>query len=116
MIHPRHLIKHAVARRALRGYPLFDVPHKRPERAMTEAEAHENFDYFMGVRSGRLAYFTDWMRKNFAVKATLDGHGIAAVSNWADNYAGGLIRRDGRDPLDVWATYAPIWEEAYAGF
>ena len=116
MIHPRYLIKHAVARRALRGYPLYDVPHKRPERAMTEAEAHENFDYFMSVRVGRLAYFTDWMRKNFAVKATLDGDGIAAVSDWADNYAGGLIRDDGRVPLDVWATYAPIWEDAYAGF
>jgi hypothetical protein len=116
MIHPRYWIKHALARRALRGYPLHDVPHKRLERAMTEAEAHENFDYFMSVRAGRLAYFTDWMRKNFAVKATLDGDGITAVSDWADNYAGGLIREDGRLPMEVWATYSPIWEGAYAGF
>lgn len=116
MIHPRYWIKHAVARHALRGYPLYDVPHKRPERVMTEAEAQGNFDYFMNVRVGRLAYFTDWMRKNFAVKATLDGDGIVAVSDWADNYAGGLIREDGRVPLEVWATYAPIWAEAHAGF
>lgn len=109
-------MKHAVARRSLRGYPLYDVPHKRLERAMTEAEAHENFGYFMSVRDSRLAYFTNWMRKNFSVKATLDGDGITAVSDWVDEYAGGLIRNDSHIPQEVWASYDPIWREAYAGF
>jgi hypothetical protein len=116
MIHPRYWIKHAVARRALRGYPLYDVPHKRLEREMTEAEAQENFDYFMSVRDSRLAYFTDWMRRNFSVKATLDGDGITAVSHWADEYAGGLVRNDSHIHLEVWSSYVPIWREAYAGF
>ncbi len=76
MIHPRYWIKHLVARRALRGYPLYDVPHKQAERAMTGAEALENFNYFMSVRLGRLAYFVHWMTKNFAVKTT-SRHGRA---------------------------------------
>lgn len=50
MIYPRYWIKHSIARRALRGYPLYDVPHKQSERTMTEAEAQENFHYFMSVR------------------------------------------------------------------
>lgn len=116
MIHPRYWIKHLVARRALRDYPLYDVPHKRLEREMTEAEAQENFDYFMSVRDSRLTYFTDWMRRRFSIKATLDGDGIIAVSDWADEYAGGLIRTDSHISLDVWASYNPIWREAYAGF
>lgn len=116
MIQPRYWIKHAVARRALRGYPLYDVPHKRLEREMTEAEAQENFDYFMSAWDSRLAYFKDWLRRIFSVKATLDGDGITAVSDWADEYAGGLIRNDSHIPLEVWASYDPIWREAYAGF
>lgn len=116
MIHPRYWIKHAVARRALRDYPLYDVPHKRMERTMTEAEAQENFDYFMNVRVSRLAYFTDWLRRGFSVKATLDGDGITAVSDWADGYAGGLIKNDSYILDNVWASYAPVWRETYAGF
>src|SRR5258708_37602086 len=89
MIHPRYWIKHAFARRALRGYPLYDVPHKRAEGKMSEAEAQQNFDYFMHVRLSRLAHFTDWLRNNFAVNAALDGEGLRAVGRWADDYGGG---------------------------
>jgi hypothetical protein len=116
MICPRYWIKHLLARRALRGYPLYDVPHKRAEKTMTEAEAQENFDYFMSVRLGRFAFFVDWMRRNFAVEATLDGEGLTAVSNWADDYGGGLIQYPGHLALDIWANYCPIWDSAHAGF
>jgi hypothetical protein len=116
MIHPRYWIKHLVARRALRGYPLYDVPRKQAERTVTETEARENFDYFMSVRLSRLAYFTDWIRKHFAVKATLDGEGLTAVSDWADAYGGGLICAEDHVALNIWATYEPIWDAAFAGF
>jgi hypothetical protein len=116
MIRARYWIKHAMARRALRGYPLYDVPHARAERAMTEAEAQENFDYFMSVRLRRLASFVDWMSQHFAVELTLDGDGLRALSAWADEYGGGLVPGAAHDALDTWATYAPIWSGAYAGF
>jgi len=115
MIRPRYWIKHFIARRASRGYPLYDVPHKQSERTMTEAEAQENFHYFMSVRLHRLAYFLEWLRENFAVNATLNGEGLTAVSNWADEYGGGLIQYEGHVALEIWANYRPIWDAAYAG-
>lgn len=76
MIHPKFWLKHARARRALRGYPLYDVPHKQAEGTLSEKEARENFDYFMRVRLERLAFFQEWLKKNFGVNATLDGDGV----------------------------------------
>src|SRR3954470_6082536 len=116
MIYPRYWIKHHLARRALRGYPLYDVPHKRPERTMTEAEAQENFDFFMSVRLGRLAYFVDWMKTTFAIKASLDGDGLAAVSNWTEDYGGGLIWNEGHIASEIWDNYQPSWTGRYAGY
>jgi hypothetical protein len=116
MIYPRYWIKHLTARRALRGYPLYDVPHKRAERTMTNAEAQENFNYFMNVRRSRLAHFINWMSEHFAVKPTVDGDGLMAVSDWADEYGGGLIPADSNAALSTWATYEPIWNDANAGF
>ena len=114
MIRPRYWIKHLTARRAVRGYPLYDVPHKRAERTMTESEAQENFDYFMNVRLARLAHFVNWMDEHFSIRPTIDGDGLTAVSNWADEFGGGLIRRN--DALNTWATYEPIWNDSDAGF
>jgi hypothetical protein len=115
MIYPRYWMKHSIARRKLRGYPLYDVPHKQSERTMTEAQAQENFSYFMSVRLRRLAYFSGWLKDNFAINATLDGEGLMAVSNWADYYGGGLIQYEGHVTLEVWENYQPIWDAAYAG-
>jgi hypothetical protein len=39
-----------------------------------------------------------------AVEATLDGEGLTAVSNWADDYGGGLIQYQGHVALDLWAN------------
>jgi hypothetical protein len=117
MIYPRHWISHMVARRALRDYPLYAPPHKGMERDMTEAKAEENFDYFMSVRRSRLAHFAEWMNSHFAVKVTLDGSGLTAISNWADKYGGGLLSADCKAVAPtVWATYRPTWNNLYAGF
>ena len=116
MIHPRYWIKHFLARRAIRGYPFYDVPHKRAERTISAAEAQENFDYFMSVRLSRLAHFVGWLRMNFAVEATLDGDGLTAVSNWTDKYGGGLIGNEGHIASTIWEDYQPAWTVKYAGF
>jgi hypothetical protein len=117
MIYPRYWIRHAVARRALRGYPVYDVPHKDAEGKMGEARAQENFDYFMRVRLGRLAYFTGWLRKNFGVEAILNGEGLQAVSRWTEAYGGGLIGGDDfLTMMKIYGTYQPRWEGALAGY
>lgn len=55
MIRPHFWLKHFLARRAVRRYPLYDVPHKRAEATMSEAEVQENFAYFMRVRLDRFS-------------------------------------------------------------
>lgn len=115
MIYPRFWLKHAHVRRALKGYPLYDVPHKKSEQKLSEGEARENFDYFMCVRLERLAFFRNWLRTNFGVVATLDGDGIRAVSRWVDDYGGGLIG-DETYTMAIFADYQPRWEGVYAGY
>jgi hypothetical protein len=117
VIRPRYWIKHAIARRALRGYPVYDVPHKGAEGKMGEARAQENFDYFMRARMRRLTYFTGWLKSNFAVTAALDGEGLRAVSHWADDYGGGLIGiEDFPTRMKIFGAYQPRWEGAFAGY
>ncbi len=108
MIYPRLWLKHFRARRALKNYPLYDVPHKKSERKLKEKQVQENFAYFMSVRKERLAFFQNWLRQNFGVKATLDGDGVTAVSRWADTYGGGLVF-DECPTLLPFTTYQPIW-------
>lgn len=117
MIRPRYWIRHLIARRALQDYPIYDVPHKEAEGEIGEARAKENFDYFMQVRMGRLAHFTDWLRNHFAVKATLDGEGLRAVGRWVENCGSGLIGdEDLLSRMMIYGTYQPAWEGAYAGY
>jgi hypothetical protein len=115
MIHPKFWLKHMRARRAIKGYPLYDVPHKQAEAELPESQAQENFDYFMKVRLDRLAFFQKWLLDNFGVKASLDGDGVRAVGQWVDDYSGGLI---GDEPhaMGIFADYQPRWEEEYAGY
>lgn len=51
MIHPKFWLKHAQAKRALKGYPLYDVPHKQAEGALSEKSAGE-FRLFPGRAAG----------------------------------------------------------------
>jgi hypothetical protein len=115
VIHPKFWLKHMRARRALKGYPLYDVPHKQAEAALPESQAQENFDYFMKVRLDRLAFFQKWLLDNFEVKASLDGDGVRAVSQWVDDYGGGLIGDD-RYPWRIFDTYQPSWKGEHAGY
>lgn len=115
MIYPRFWLKHSRVKRALKSYPLYDVPHKQSEQTLSEGEARENSDYFMRMRLERLAFFRNWLRANFGVVATLDGDGIRAMSRWVDDYGGGLIG-DETYTMTIFAEYQPRWEGVYAGY
>jgi hypothetical protein len=115
MIHPRYWLKHASARRAVRNYPLYDVPHKQAERTLNEKRVQDNFTYFMRVRLYRLASFTSWLRTNFRSEVNLDGDGLRKVSRWVDNYGGGLIGDETGHQL-IFESYQPRWEGRYAGY
>jgi hypothetical protein len=115
VIHPRFWFKHMRARRAVRGYPLYDVPHEQAEGTLPENQVQENFDYFMKVRLERLAFFRKWLLDNFGVNASLDGDGVRAVSRWVDDYGGGVIGDD-TGAMTIFATYQPRWVGDYAGY
>jgi hypothetical protein len=115
MIHPRYWLKHAAARRAVGNYPLYDVPHKQAERTLDEMRVQDNFAYFMRVRLDRLAFFRNWLRTNFRIDAALDGDGLRKVSQWVDEYGGGLIA-DEPNCQTIFASYQPRWEREHAGY
>ena len=78
MIYPKLFLRHWKVRRAIVGYPLYDVPNKQAEETLDEARVQENFAYFMRVRLDRLANFQKWLREWFGVRASLDGNGLLA--------------------------------------
>lgn len=51
MIYPMLMLKHLKVRRAIRDYPLYDVPNKQQEEMLDELRVQENFDYFMRFAS-----------------------------------------------------------------
>ncbi|PWT75506.1 MAG: hypothetical protein C5B46_02505 [Proteobacteria bacterium] len=96
--------------RALRGYPLYDPPHKVEEHLLSREKAVENFDYFMHVRQQRIAYFQGWLRQHFRVLVTPDGRGVRALNRWGNKYAGLLLVTDQRGrPNRSYFTYDPPW-------
>jgi hypothetical protein len=115
MIYPKLFFKHLKARRAIRDYPLYDVPNKREEETLDEPRVQENFAYFMEVRLDRLAYFQNWLREWFGVRASLDGDGLLSLNAWINRYGGGLIG-DEPDVMTIFATYEPAWLGDYAGY
>jgi hypothetical protein len=109
------LLPHMAARKlwlkhALRGYPLYDPPHKVEERLLSDELAADNFAYFMHVRLHRMACFQDWLRRYFLVTLTPDAKGVRALSRWGNKYAGLLLNAGptGR-PTDSYFTYEPSW-------
>ena len=115
MIYPSLFFKHRKVRRAIGEYPLYDVPNKREERTLAEARVQANFDYFMQVRLDRLAFFRNWLREWFGVKATLNGDGLLALNAWINAYGGGLIG-DQPNTMTIFETYEPAWVGEYAGY
>jgi hypothetical protein len=117
MLLPQAWLRKLWLRRALRDYPLYDPPHKVEERLLTKERATENFDYFMRVRQQRVAYFRDWLRRNFGVIITLDEKGVRALSRWGNKYAGLLLDEGpGGDPTDSYFIYDPPWTGENAGY
>jgi hypothetical protein len=116
MLLPQAWLRKLWLRRALRGYPLYDPPHKIEERLLTREKASENFDYFMRVRQQRLGYFRDWLHRNFGVTMTLDEKGMRALNRWGNKYAG-LLLVEGPDgnPTNTYFTYNPPWTGENAG-
>lgn len=115
MISPRFWFRFWKARRALVDYPLYDVPHKQAEETLSEEQVQENFAYFMRVRHERLAFFQQWMHRNFGVELPLNGDGILALEAWLSNYGGGLVG-DEYFTSTIFATYQPRWTGRYAGY
>jgi hypothetical protein len=113
--HPRFWLRHWRVRRALKGYPIYNVPHKKPEGDLPEVQARENFDYFMRVRLERLAFFQSWLRNFFSVDASLTPAGVHGVNRWVDQFGGGLIGDDSNGTF-VFVEYQPRWEGAFAGY
>ncbi len=107
---PQAWLRQLYLRSALRGYPLYDPPHKVEERLLSREKAQENFDYFMRVRLDRLAYFRDWLRRYFGVPLTLDEAGMRALNRWGNKYAGLLLLTDADgNRTSSYFTYAPPW-------
>lgn len=114
MIYPTLFFKHVKVHRAIRDYPLYDVPNKQEERTLDEAYVQENFAYFMRVRHQRLVFFQNWLHRWFGVRAPLNGDGLLGLNEWVNAYGSGLIR-DERKAAIVFATYHPAWAGEYAG-
>jgi len=116
MLLPQMVVREFWLRRALRGYPLYDPPHKLEERLLSEELAADNFAYFMRVRLHRMAYFQDWLRRYFLVTLTPDIEGVHAFNRWGNKYAGLLLNvgPTGR-PTGSYFTYEPVWTGNEAG-
>jgi hypothetical protein len=114
MIRPAFWINYCRVQRATNDYPLYDPPHKGKEQNLSDQEVQDNFDYFMKVRLDRLAYFQNWLRRNFGINSSLNGDGILALEAWIRAYGGGLLQDEiGRDRL--FYTYRPTWIGKYRG-
>jgi hypothetical protein len=117
MIKPQYWLKHWQARRAVVGYPVYDMPHKgeAEEGDLTEPQVHENFEYFMRVRQERLAFFRDWMKRHFHLDLSLDGNSVIALEDWLWDRGGGLLE-DRPNIGSIYACNDPRWEGALAGY
>ena len=99
---------------ALRNYPVYDPPHKVEERLLPKEQALENFDYFMRVRQGRVAYFQKWLRRYFWTDIWADDKGVRALNRWARRYSG-LVFLGDLERRNSYYTYDPPWTGAGAG-
>lgn len=117
MIKPQYWLRHLSAQRAIVGYPAYDMPHKgeAEEGELTEAQAHENFEYFMRQRQDRLGFFRNWLAKNFRLNLGLDGYGIIALEEWLWGYGGGFLK-EGPNLGAIYARNFPPWKDALAGY
>jgi hypothetical protein len=116
MIFLRFWLRKSSLERALRDYPLYDPPHKVEERLLSRELAAENFHYFMRVRLDRLAYFRDWLHREFGFRISLDERGMHGLCRWGNRYAGRLLTKgpDGHSTTSYF-TYDPPWTGENAG-
>jgi hypothetical protein len=116
MLLPHVWLRRLWLRRALRGYPLYDPPHKVEEYLLSREKADENFEYFMRVREERVAYFKNWLRRDFYVAITADENGVRELNRWGNRYAGLLLVTDGNGRVTrSYFTYDPPWVGEGAG-
>lgn len=69
----------------------------------------------MEVKADRLSFFQNWLRRNFAVNATLDRDGVLALESWIQNYGGGLISNV-ETSREIFEHYNPHWSGKYSGY
>jgi hypothetical protein len=117
MLLPQSKLRKLYLERALRGYPLYNPPHKVEERLLSRKLADENFDYFIRVRQERAAFFQSWLHRYFWVALTPNEKGVRALNCWGNKYAGLLLYREGPGvgPSRSFFSYDPPWEGDYAG-
>jgi len=115
VVHPKYWLNFYRVRRALEGYPLYDVPHKRAGLDLTEQQVQENFNYFMRVRMQRLAYLQSWLSKRFGVRAPLNPAGIEALNRWVNRFGGGVLG-DESNGLAIFASYLEPWAGPFVGY
>ncbi len=116
MLLPQVWLRRLWLRHALRNYPIYDPPHKIEERLLSREQAAENFDYFMGVRQQRAAYFCDWLRRYFGVVVTRDEEAVKELNRWGNRYAGLLLVKGSTGhPIPSYHTYDPPWTGDFTG-
>jgi hypothetical protein len=116
MLLPHVWLRKLWLRRALRGYPLYDPPHKVEEYLLTRERALENFNYFMSVREVRVAYFTNWLSRNFQTVIAPTEEGVRALNVWGNRFAGLLLTPDAKgNAKNSYFTYDPPWVGEEAG-
>lgn len=117
MLKPQYWLKYRKARRAVDGYPPYDLPHKGEagEGELDEAQVRENFQYFMNVRQVRLAYFRDWMTQHFRLSLSFDGDSVIALEEWLWEYGGGVLKEQ-PDMHLFYGRNEPRWDGVLAGY
>jgi hypothetical protein len=117
MIRPQMWLRNRRLQRALRDYPLYDVPHKVEDRLLPRDAAAENFAYFMDVRHQRLAHLQEWLKEFFGTTVTTDEWGLGTLCRWGVKYAGLLMTREpiGR-ARSCFDSYTPLWTGVNAGY
>lgn len=84
-------------------YPIYDPPHKTVERLLSQAEAAQNFDYFMDTLPTRRSTLIDWLNKNYYLGVQEGRSGLFVALDWLSNHIGLIMPNDGL------LTYEPRW-------
>jgi len=111
MRHIRHWWSEARLKRALAQYPVYRPPHQGIEMDMSEAQARENFAFFLAQKAGRVEGLARFLA-SFGVSLDFTDTTKGALDEWIATYAGFLyVREEGSSFM----THDPEWDGARLG-